>query len=480
MKYPTLSPSPGNLVVDIPFPYSQFRDTQFILSETRLGDSLFIPDNRYRRIDENRIEILDKTMNLNSNSELRFTFIHQNNKRWVGKEEYHFTVTEEGTRTFQLPSIPYSKLIELNRRVYVFFNRIRQSPGLHYKFENTTGRLVVLSKKFRGNLGDKVDVLIIYQSSPSSKSIQELPESGYIYLNNKEIDRNYSKDRMAIFMNGKLVDREDVIRISNGTYKISRDIGSTYNLDVRSLSPKVNSLSPYYKRLEPIVDIPPQEAAYDFLCRIEQLYAIPKGRKTVGVKFNPVYFDPELVKQPDLWINLVHTGINHNNPKENRLRYRLKLYGDDYIDDPSDLYVLTQARHIGEDDMDPVSPSPVLIGLINGQIDETQEDTIIASSQVSTILKCDRYGTAQGGVNGLIGRFQSNPRLFRDPTPLYYTFSANKFEVGHEVCLFEWTISSERNNRGVIYWRKHIWMIPENREEILAQKGDIIDDWEPA
>ena len=45
MKYPTIRPSPGNFVVDIPFPYSQFHDTQFFLSETRLGDNLFIPDS---------------------------------------------------------------------------------------------------------------------------------------------------------------------------------------------------------------------------------------------------------------------------------------------------------------------------------------------------------------------------------------------------------------------------------------------------
>lgn len=480
MIYPTLSPSPGNLVVDIPFPYSQFHDTQFFLSETRLGDSLFIPDNGYRRIDESRIEILDESLGLDSDSELQFTFIHQKNKRWVGKEEYHFTVTEEGTRTFQLPSIPYSKLINLNRRLYVFFNRKRQSPGLHYKFEDTTGKLVVLSKQFRGHIGDRVDVLVIYQSSPNNKGIQELPESGYIYLNNKELDRNYSKDRMAVFVNGKLVDRSDMIRVSNSIYKISRDIGSTYDLNVLSLSPRVDSLAPYYKRLESIPDIPTQESAYELPCRISIPYPIPKGRKTVELRFNPIYFDPELISQPDLWINLVHTKINHNNPDEKSLRYRLKLYGDDYVDDPSDIHIITQVRHIGDNDLDPVSHTPVLIGLIGGQIDETKEDVIIASTQIRTILQCDRYGLSQDSADGIIGRLQSNPKLFRDPSPLYYTFEANKFEKGHEVCLFEWTVSSERNNGGTISWRKHIWFTPENKDVILEQKGDIINDWEPA
>ena len=479
MKYPTIRPSPGNFVVDIPFSYSQFHDTQFFLSETRLGDNLFIPDNVYRRIDESRIEIIDNSLGINEKSELQFTFIHQKNKRWVGKEEYHFTVTEEGTRTFQLPGTPFSKLIDLNRRMYVFFNRKRQSPGLFYKFEDSTGKLVVLSKKFRGNIGDKVDVLVIYQSSPSSKSIQELPESGYIYLNNKEIDRNYSKDRMAVFVNGKLVDRDDIIRVSNSIYKISRNIGSNYDLNVLSLSPRVNSLAPYYKRLEPISDVPVQSSAYELPCRIDIPYPIPKGRKTVEFGFNPVYFDPDLLSNPDLWINLIHTRINHNNPDETRLRYRLKLYGDDYVDDPSDIYIVAQIRHIGDNDLDPVSRTPVLIGLMGGQIDETKRDVILASTQVRTILQCDRYGLSKDSVDGLIGRLQSNPRQFKDNSPLYYTFSANKFEKGHDVCLFKWTVSTERNNGGTITWSKHVWMIPENREEILAQKGDIIDDWEP-
>jgi hypothetical protein len=198
------------------------------------------------------------------------------------------------------------------------------------------------------------------------------------------------------------------------------------------------------------------------------------------LKFNPVYFDPELLEQPDLWINLVHTKINHINPDETRLRYRLKLFGDDYVDDPSDIFVVSQILHIGDNDLDPVSRTPVLIGLIGGQIEETKEDYVIASTQVSTILQCDRYGVSQDSADGLIGRLQSNPKLFKDSSPLYYTFEANKFEKGHEVCLFEWTVSSQKNNGGTIYWRKHIWMTPENKEEILAQKGDIIDDWEPA
>jgi hypothetical protein len=80
---------------------------------------------------------------------------------------------------------------------------------------------------------------------------------------------------MAIFVNGKLVDRDDIIRVSNSIYKISRDIGSTYNVDVRSLSPRVNSLSPYYKKLEPLQSTPIQESAYEYMEKYKHYMKTP-------------------------------------------------------------------------------------------------------------------------------------------------------------------------------------------------------------
>lgn len=476
MSYQSLDPTPGAMVVEIPFPYKQFTDTVFFLTESSSGKNLFIPDNQYRRIDENRIEIPNhKDLGLSEKSELRFTFIHQKNKRWIGKEEFHFSPEYVGQMEFQLPSSPYSGILNLSKRTFVFWNRVRMTPGLHYKLENTTGRLVILNKKFKGTSDDKIDLLIVYTGSGSNQSIQELPESGYIYLSNTEIDRNYSKDRMAVFVNGKLVDRDDIIRISNGVYKISKDIGSRYDLDVRNLSPRINSLVPFYKRQIKDSYQPYQFTVSDFISRIEVPAKKAYGRQSVQALFNPIYFNPELVNQPNLWINLIRTSRTHKVSSATNLKYELNFYGNDYVDDMEPLYVVLQLRLRGEREFK-TSLTPVLIGMVDSSLKDIGQDRLIASTQVKTVLNSDTFG-AEFGIDGIIGKIQADPKKFNGDDPLYYTLRSNRFEYDTVVGIFEWSITSEPDNQGYVYWRKHIALEPDNKMEIVAMKGDELDGW---
>lgn len=477
MEHQTLDPTPGAMVIDIPFPYRQFTDTAFFLTEASSGESLFIPDDQYQRIDDNRIEILNhKELGITEESEVRFTFIHQKNRRWVGKVEFHFQPERLGDREFQLPSSPYSAILNLSKRTYVFWNRRRQTPGLHYTLENTTGRLVMRNRSFKGLLTDRIDVMIVYTGNASNHAIQELPESGYIYLANTEIDRNYSNDRMAVFVNGKLVDRNNIVRMANGVYKVSEDIGSRYDLDVRSLSPRVGSLVPFYKRMVKGSDPPWQYDMSDFMARIEVPAKKPYGRRTMMPTFNPVYFNPELVDQPNLWINLVRTKRTHLNREATNLKYVLNLYGNDYVDAPSRLYVVLQLRLRGERRFSKTSLTPVLVGIMDGTLRDRNEDFLIASTQVKTVLKMDDYRSGLG-MDGIIGRIQADPKTFNANDPLYFTLSANRFEYDTVVGVWEWTVTSEPNNQGTVYWRKHVAIEPDNKAEIVAMEGDGIDGW---
>lgn len=478
MGYPKLEPTPGALVVEIPFPYKQFTDTAFFLTETSSGKDLFIPDDQYQRIDDNRIEIVNhKSLGIEEESELRFTFIHQKNRRWIGKVEFHFQPEELGQREFQLPYSPYSAILNLSKRTYVFWNRKRQTPGLHYTIENATGKIVIRNRNFKGLLDDHIDVMIVYTGNSSNHAIQELPESGYIYLSNTEIDRNYSNDRMAVFVNGKLVDRSSIIRMANGVYKLSEDIGSRYDLDVRNLSPRVGSLVPFYKRMVKSTAPPWQYDMSDFMARIEIPAKQPYGRRTILPTFNPVYFNPELVEQPELWINLIHTRRTHSNSNATNLKYVLKLYGNDYVDEPEEkLYVVLQLRFRGERRFVKTSLTPVLIGFINGTLMDRDEDFLIASTQVKTVLKDDSY-RSEFGVDGIIGRIQADPKQFNAEDPLFFTLNANRFEMDTRIGIWEWTVTSEPNNQGVVYWRKHVAIEPDNKAEIVAMKGDGIDGW---
>jgi hypothetical protein len=332
------------------------------------------------------------------------------------------------------------------------------------------------NREFKGTLEDRIDVMVVYTGNSKNHAIQELPESGYIYLSNTEIDRNYSTDRMAVFVNGKLVDRESVMRISNGVYKISEDIGSRYDLEIKNLSPRVNSLVPFYKRMVKNSDAPWQYDLTEFISRIEIPAKKPYGRRTLDASFNPVYFTPELLQQPDLWINLSYTKRTHLKEDSSNLRYILKLYGDDYVDEPTRLSVVLQLRLRGERVFRKISLTPVLIGFVEGIIRDRDEDFIIASTQVKTVLNCDE---ARAGLNvdGIIGRLQADPKRFDSDAPIYFTLSANRFEYDTRVGLWEWSITSEPNNKGVVYWRKHIAIEPDNKMDIVAMKGDEIDGW---
>ena len=45
MDYPVIFPNKGDYVVEIPFPYTQFTDTIFFLSQSSQESDLFIPDD---------------------------------------------------------------------------------------------------------------------------------------------------------------------------------------------------------------------------------------------------------------------------------------------------------------------------------------------------------------------------------------------------------------------------------------------------
>ena len=72
--------------------------------------------------------------------------------------------------------------------------------------------------------------------------------SGYIDFDRKHIDRVYDKDLFNVFVNGKLLDREKLIDISNRTHKIGEDIKSRYNVQVLGMSPRIDTLVPYFKK----------------------------------------------------------------------------------------------------------------------------------------------------------------------------------------------------------------------------------------
>lgn len=457
-----------DIIYDIPFPYQPFTDTKFILTETNQGSRLFIPDNCYTRINDTQIMFdKDNEIGIDENSELRFTFIHARNKRWLGKVEYHFTVETAGQKEFYFHEFPYNQLISVKKRIYVFYNRIRQINGINYYIDEYRGKIILVDKTLKSFVGDKIDVLIIYTGANNNGGIQELPQSGYIYINKYEIDRNYNPNLMAVFLNGRLIDEENILQMSNTVYKLvdseNRTISSRYNLDVKNLSPRISSLVPFYKQHCKFEKIPPNQEYYNILCRIEVPKAIPKGRKTFKPQFSPIYFNPNLIINPNLWINLII--------KKSDVNYDLKMYGDDFEEEPTDINVIMQLRLQTYRKFIINSNTSSIVGVIPGHVISSTEDRFVMSIQVKTIIEMDttRNGMA---VDGIIGRLQANIRKYGKKTPLYYTFTSEGFNKFAEVSLFRWSISTEEYEEGNILWHQDFDFDPENKWELVREMNE--------
>lgn len=446
-----------DIIYNIPFPYQQFTDTKFILTDSRQGTSLFIPDDCYTRINDYQISFpQDNELGITNKSEIRFIFMHLKNKRWLGKVEYHFKVEYTGQAEFYFDLIPYNQMIYVEKRIYVFYNRKRQTRGYHYYVDDYRGKVVLINKRLRSFVNDRVDVVIVYSQGNKNGAIQELPQSGYIALSKFEIDRNYNPNLMAVFVNGKLLDKQNILQLTNSLYKVDTDIKSRYNLEIRGLSPKINALIPYYKQHCTLKEDKNYENK-NIYCRIEVIRP-PKGRQKTRILFNPIYFFPELIEDPKLWINLLLV--------KSSVEYDLKLYGDDYTDDPTDLNVIMQLRLQTQRKLIKNSQTTSLVGKIPGHIHSNKQDQVLVSIQVKTIIKMDKTQT-QYALDGVIGKLQANIREFNPLNPIYYELISDGFDKKVDINLFRWSVSTEEGHTGKILWDQEVPLEPDNKIELL-------------
>lgn len=241
----TISIAPNNAVLDIeiPFPYKQFTEMQFFISD---NEGRLIPQAYYDRINERTIRIKNAVpFGITEEDDIKFTFCHNKGQYAVQKMDLHIS-GEDGIRKYDINS-PYYAMLDLRTRFKVFLNRKALVQGKDYSINIYRG-YIKFEDHIMINLRDDIDIICFYTGTKYNKAIPELPMSGYIYFNKYEIDRNLNKNLMAVFVNGKLVQRKDILDISNNIHKVSRDIRSRYNLEVLNLSPRVDSLVPRFKR----------------------------------------------------------------------------------------------------------------------------------------------------------------------------------------------------------------------------------------
>lgn len=458
------------LVVDIPFPYPQFTEMEFFLTDC-FGN--YIPSSYYERLDENRLWFPSSSvtsLNLSDVDEIRFTFVHNRGMYAINKLEYT-TKTKDGVFEYKLPS-PFNQLVDLNMRYRVFYDRklLFGDTMYEYTINKYTGTIIFDNEDF--NLeGDKdLTVLMFYTGTKYNTAVPTLPMSGYVYFKKHEIDRNYNKDLCCFFLNGRLVHRDNIIKMSNNIYKISKDLKSRYNIEAFSMSPKIDELIPFYKKAGRKNTIPQQytykEMEVMFYVPRDNATTEPHGRKILEpLTANILTVPHHVLPNHDNWyITLIHHGVDEGEFFEERsLSYNIEFYRDDYSTQPEPVNIIGQIRLQGNFEPDiPNSPTAMLIGTIPQKISTCISDTVLCTVQAKTIYDADTYNHGKD-IDGVLVRLEIEPFDKKHERPrIYYEMEATEYEKDNYVNVFEWIVSEEANGKGQEYYRKVINMFPDN------------------
>ena len=460
--------------VDIPYPYPQFTDTEFFLTDS---NGLFISDIYYDLSDDRKRVIFKSnasSLGLTKNSDIRFTFCHNHNKYHIYKFEQH-VICKSGVIQYNLES-PFKKIVDIKSRYRVFYNRHAiDLERKDYTIDNYNGK-IGLHQFTHVKDGDTLDIVTFYTGSDKNQVVSNLPMSGYIYLKRNEIDRNYNNNLMAIFVNGKLIPRNKIVHMSNNIYKISEDINTRYNLDVRNMSPRVNSIAPFYQKNNLTIDTPMQNSIYDFPCSLE-IVTNKHNRHSLDIDFNPVMIDPSLLpNKENYFITLMHHGyVLEDDYVNTSLKYNLKFYRDDYAEQNEPVKIVTLLRyrsHNREEERIQTSYTPLLMGTIN-EVHETSKDIPLYSIRIESVVKGD-FSNADKHLDGVLCRFQIESPVKEDSKPVYYELTSDYFEKDEYIGVFEWVVSTDINGTGDILYRKPVYLIPKNKQEIYNNIDKLI------
>lgn len=459
-----------DLKVKIPYPYEQFTDFPFFVTDS---NGYFISENYYTKSEDEKYIIIKKgsPIGLVNGSDIRFTFCHNQGYYSTQKFEQHIECTKN-IYEYQLKS-PFNKIQNLDLRYKVFLRRVainRDKEVKNFNIDNFTGKLYI-DTHISIKTGDTIDVVCFYTGTIETQSIPNLPMSGYIYLKKNEIDRNYNNNLMAVFVNGKLIPRSKIIHESNNIYKISEDIKSRYNLDIRNMSPRIGSLVPFYKRNTPrIVDFEIQQWIQEIPCKIvvpDDNYNIPQNRYRIEDDCNPILIKfPTLTFHKDHYLSFIHHGYSEN---KNPISYRIKFFQDDYIKTPSPFKVYTELRYKteGYEEKFELSPTRILLGEVPSIVTNTSEDISMFSIQIKNIIENDTFRNDNHKAVNAIKVYLENLQTKKDRKQyIYYELNSSNYEINNWVELFDIVISSERNGLGMVHYHKRIRVLPMNVKEI--------------
>lgn len=463
----------GKIRVNVPYPYKQFTDTEFFLTD-KLGR--LIPERYYTLINNRKTVqfIQGSPIGIAADTDVRFTFAHNKERYHINKFEQSFAA-KAGQYIYDIQS-PHGKILDLDIRYLVFFKKYQLNlVNNEYTIDNFNGKIKINPNYTTIKGGEEISIVCFYTGTPERKTVASIPMSGYIELKRNKIDRNYNNNLMAVFVNGKLISRDKIIHISNNLYKIKEDIKSRYNLDVRNMSPKISSLVPFYK--ENTFDQTLETKHYtgdllNFQITVpDDNYTEKQNRFRMDDMITPIMIDPSILKtipNPVFYISFYHHGIN-DEFNENTLMYTLNTYATDYTKSQSDIRVMVSLLYkttTSEDEHNIESPTKILAATIPHSLSQVPRNSLIFSMPVKKIYVSDTANNTKK-LESIIVKLEINESHVDRPEYIYYTLESSNFEHNDYVGIFEFTVSTGPDSSGMILYRKHLDLIPTNKNEIF-------------
>lgn len=227
----------------VPLPFKSGNDSPFIVHL----DSTFIPSEWYT-YDENTgiIEFKDDALNFLDGMRLNFTFVHN-------KGYSHFYKTEvavdmyDGQTEVDIPA-PYSNFVNFNRRMLIFLNTTYLDKE-RYVVDNVN-RKIYLKEPILGD-NFQLNFVFFYTDNRWNGLATYLPRSGYFLIKRDVIDRNINNEMMLVFINGRLIEKEHIINISNNLFKVGINPDDRrYDLSIIITSPKIADLAYKYGNMD--------------------------------------------------------------------------------------------------------------------------------------------------------------------------------------------------------------------------------------
>jgi len=181
-------------------------------------------DFKAERIDEARINIT-----------LKDSYYYDRKLYFASARQfrYYYEIIKEAKNNITLPEeFAYCK----NKNNYMIFINGRKIDTVDFQFTkvdiNVPFEDLSLYLRIPLKKGDKVDIFYVPEEMIEVITLNSIPSSGDIYVDRSKLPYAFDTDLYFVFMNGKKVNKNNIITINSHKAKIKNNIGTVYNLSI--------------------------------------------------------------------------------------------------------------------------------------------------------------------------------------------------------------------------------------------------------